>query len=160
MNPVISLSNTWNPRQYSSGSPGSRNPPGRFRIFWKESKSTVHITDTHTSSLAQCHVMPSPLMLPPPPSSLTILNNNKIKQTKKGRKEWVSLQHACGDRTYNHPQPPSPTRVSPPTWDSARMRGGGRRAIGGRRARCRACRRGRRLLCSLLMPVLEKGFGY
>lgn len=41
INPVRSLSNTWNPRQYSSGSPGSRNPPGRLRTFWKESKSTI-----------------------------------------------------------------------------------------------------------------------
>ena len=41
MKPVMSLSNTWKPRQYSSGSPGSRNPPGRFRTFWKASKSTT-----------------------------------------------------------------------------------------------------------------------
>lgn len=40
INPVISLSNTWKPRQYSSGSPGSRKPPGRLRTLWKESKST------------------------------------------------------------------------------------------------------------------------
>lgn len=41
MYPVISLSKTWNPRQYSSGSPGSLKPPGRLRTFWKESKSTI-----------------------------------------------------------------------------------------------------------------------
>ncbi len=47
MKPVMSLSNTWNPRQYSSGSPGSRKPPGRFRILEKDSKSTVHYEVSH-----------------------------------------------------------------------------------------------------------------
>lgn len=44
MKPVRSLSKTWKPRQYSSGSPGSRKPPGRLRTRVKESKSTVHLT--------------------------------------------------------------------------------------------------------------------
>jgi hypothetical protein len=40
MKPVMSLSKTWKPRQYSSGSPGSRKPPARLRTFENESKST------------------------------------------------------------------------------------------------------------------------
>ena len=39
--PERSLSNTWNPRMYSSMSKGSRKPPGRFRILLNVSKSTA-----------------------------------------------------------------------------------------------------------------------
>lgn len=46
MKPVMSLSKTWKPRQYSSGSPGSRKPPGRLRTRWKVSKSTIVLKKT------------------------------------------------------------------------------------------------------------------
>ena len=124
MKPVMSLSNTWKPRQYSSGSPGSRNPPGRFRTFWKESKSTVNCaTRLHIS---QC--------FPP-----------------------LSIMHVFLATAYSPRQHPSPTRVSRPALDSARMLGGDHLGILERRGRCHAYRTGRRLLCSLWMPV-ERGF--
>jgi hypothetical protein len=43
MKPVRSLSKTWKPRQYSSGSPGSRKPPGRLSTLEKDSKSTENV---------------------------------------------------------------------------------------------------------------------
>ena len=49
INPVISLSNTWKPLQYSSGSPGSRKPPGRLRILEKVSKSTGRVRKQYVS---------------------------------------------------------------------------------------------------------------
>ena len=51
MKPVMSLSKTWKPRQYSSGSPGSRKPPGRFRILEKESKSTAEVEGKRISEM-------------------------------------------------------------------------------------------------------------
>ena len=48
MKPVISLSKTWKPRQYSSGSPGSRKPPARLRTFENESKSTANLVSAST----------------------------------------------------------------------------------------------------------------
>ena len=80
MKPVMSLSNTWKPRQYSSGSPGSRNPPGRFRTFWKESKSTT-VAQTQTISHASLRELYESclgrnLQSPPTPFSKSCISAN------------------------------------------------------------------------------------
>ena len=80
MKPVMSLSNTWKPRQYSSGSPGSRNPPGRFRTFWKDSKSTIvaqtqeisHVSLLRLDKLCLCRN----LQAPPTPFSKSCISAN------------------------------------------------------------------------------------
>lgn len=91
-------------------------------------------------SLAIFPLFPFPFPLPSPPFPLLIAPPSFIEIRKHSTK------------TYNPPQSPPPTRGSPPASGSVRTRGANRPGTAARHGRCRAYRRGRRLLCSLLMP--------
>jgi hypothetical protein len=145
MKPVMSLSNTWKPRQYSSGSPGSRNPPGRLSTFWKDSKSTVHKRFVSDIQYAiSSHLCPSPNQSAPCTASPSLP---------------IQLPQETG-LTHSRRQRPSPAPGSPPASGSARRRAAGHQATPALRGRFRACQRGRTPPCSLSKPVSHQNVSH